>query len=94
MLFCTFQELLEKMMKAEGKREAVLKDLARRIFEKFSSHFDKWNEVVNCVSLLDILASLAEYARLQSYNMVMPTLVQPEKHSKVNILNSKIIKIY
>lgn len=73
------------MIQAEAAREAVLKDLSRRIYEKFSSHFDKWNAVVNCISILDIIACLAEYSRVQSFNMIMPTLIQPSKDIEVFI---------
>ncbi|XP_065361382.1 probable DNA mismatch repair protein Msh6 isoform X2 [Calliphora vicina] len=59
------RNFLKKMQMAELERNNVLKDLARRIFEKFSQHYDLWKQCVDCVAHLDVLASLAEYARTQ-----------------------------
>ncbi|XP_034484101.1 probable DNA mismatch repair protein Msh6 [Drosophila innubila] len=57
--------LLKDMQQAEDARNIVLKDLARRLFEKFSNHYEQWKQCIDCVSTLDVLASLAEYARQQ-----------------------------
>uniref|UniRef100_A0A1A9WE19 DNA mismatch repair protein n=1 Tax=Glossina brevipalpis TaxID=37001 RepID=A0A1A9WE19_9MUSC len=59
------RDLLKLMINAEDERNAVLKDLTRRIFEKFSEHYNLWQKCVDCVAQLDVLASLAEYARQQ-----------------------------
>ncbi|KAH8396852.1 hypothetical protein KR215_005308 [Drosophila sulfurigaster] len=57
--------LLKDMQQAEEARNAVLKDLARRLFEKFSNHYEQWKQCIDCVSTLDVLGALAEYARQQ-----------------------------
>ncbi|KAL7733060.1 hypothetical protein ACLKA6_002861 [Drosophila palustris] len=57
--------LLKDMQQAEDARNTVLKDLARRLFEKFSNHYEQWKQCIDCVSTLDVLSSLAEYARQQ-----------------------------
>ncbi|XP_005181193.2 probable DNA mismatch repair protein Msh6 [Musca domestica] len=66
---------LKRMLAAEDERNAILKDLSRRIFEKFSQHYELWKQCVDCVSEIDVLASLAEYARTQSTSMCIPEVV-------------------
>ncbi|XP_017844448.2 probable DNA mismatch repair protein Msh6 [Drosophila busckii] len=66
--------LLKEMQQAEDVRNEVLKDLARRLFEKFSKHYAQWHQCVDCVAHIDVLAALAEYARQQLVSCV-PELV-------------------
>lgn len=65
------------MQMAEDERNTVLKDLSRRIFEKFSQHYDLWKQCVDCVAHLDVLASLADYARTQQI-ICIPELENPQ----------------
>lgn len=64
------------MQHAETERDIILKDLSRRIFEKFSKHYELWKQCVDCVANLDVLASLAEYAHAQQFICV------PELHEQ------------
>ncbi|EDS38395.1 DNA mismatch repair protein MSH6 [Culex quinquefasciatus] len=57
------REFLKRMMQTEDQRKVVLKDLARRIFEKFSSAYDMWKTCVDLVGTLDVLTALAEFGR-------------------------------
>lgn len=66
------------MQAAEDERNTILKDLSRRIFEKFSNQYNLWKQCVDCVSEIDVLASLAEYARTQNTSMCIPELVNSE----------------
>lgn len=66
--------LLKDMQHAEDTRNMVLKDLARRLFEKFSNHYDQWKQCIDCVANLDVLGSLAEYAGQQMV-ICVPELV-------------------
>ncbi|XP_043861932.1 probable DNA mismatch repair protein Msh6 [Drosophila santomea] len=66
--------LLKDMQHAEETRNTVLKDLARRLFEKFSNHYDQWKQCIDCVANLDVLCSLAEYAGQQMV-ICVPELV-------------------
>ncbi|XP_017112610.1 probable DNA mismatch repair protein Msh6 [Drosophila elegans] len=66
--------LLKDMQQAEETRNMVLKDLARRLFEKFSNHYDQWKQCIDCVANLDVLGSLAEYATHQMV-ICVPELV-------------------
>lgn len=74
------------MQNAEDERNAVLKDLSRRIFEKFSQYYDLWKQCVDCVAHVDVLASLAEYARTQQV-ICVPELrdMQPDKQPSIEI---------
>ncbi|KAH8404512.1 hypothetical protein KR222_009654 [Zaprionus bogoriensis] len=69
--------LLKDMQSAEEARNTVLKDLARRLFEKFSNHYVQWKQCVDCVATLDVLAGLAEYAR-QQLVICVPELVSAQ----------------
>lgn len=77
------QELLARMIAAEEQKTNVLKDLSRRIFEKFSSHYSEWESAIKCVATLDILLSLAEFARQQTGDVCLPdvTFVKGQKVS-------------
>ncbi|XP_017135484.1 probable DNA mismatch repair protein Msh6 [Drosophila miranda] len=66
--------LLKDMQQAEDAKNVVLKDLARRLFEKFSNHYEQWKQCIDCVANLDVLGSLAEYARQQMI-ICVPELV-------------------
>uniref|UniRef100_W8C538 DNA mismatch repair protein n=2 Tax=Ceratitis capitata TaxID=7213 RepID=W8C538_CERCA len=68
--------LVKQLQHAETERDVILKDLSRRIFEKFSKHYELWKQCVDCVANLDVLASLAEYARGQQVICV------PELHEQ------------
>ncbi|XP_063832736.1 probable DNA mismatch repair protein Msh6 [Ostrinia nubilalis] len=66
------KDLLARMIAAEDQKTTVLKDLSRRIFEKFSSTYDQWESAVKCISTLDILLSFTEFARQQSGDICLP----------------------
>lgn len=57
------QELLARQINAEEHRDKVLKDLNRRIFAQFSEKYDMWHKAIYKVAIMDVLLSLAEYAR-------------------------------
>ncbi|KAL4716214.1 hypothetical protein ACJJTC_004708 [Scirpophaga incertulas] len=68
------KKLLARMIAAEEQKRNVLKDLSRRIFEKFSSHYRQWEDAVQCLATLDVLLCLAEFARLQSSDVCLPQI--------------------
>lgn len=59
----TTKELLRRQMQAEEARANALRDLRRRIFERFGSHYDEWNRAVSGMAQLDVLLAFAEYSR-------------------------------
>lgn len=78
------QSFLKQMMNAEDERNAVLNDLSRRIFEKFSQQYDLWKQCVDCVAHVDVLASLAEYARNQNI-VCVPQIEQAQQQPFIEI---------
>ncbi|XP_013166336.1 PREDICTED: probable DNA mismatch repair protein Msh6 [Papilio xuthus] len=66
------KNFLARMIAAEDQKSSILRDLSRRILEKFSSHYTQWEAAVNCLATLDVLMSLAEYARQQTGNICLP----------------------
>ncbi|XP_065095501.1 probable DNA mismatch repair protein Msh6 [Ochlerotatus camptorhynchus] len=72
------REFLKRMMDTEAQRKIVLKDLSRRIFEKFSSSYDMWKTCTNLTGTLDVLTSLAEYARSEG-NMCVPEILDDDQ---------------
>ena len=65
------------MMATEEQKSNVLKDLSRRIFEKFSTNYNQWETAVKCIAVLDILLSFAEFARKQSGEVCLPEITMP-----------------
>ncbi|XP_058798739.1 probable DNA mismatch repair protein Msh6 [Phymastichus coffea] len=57
------KELLGRQIEAEEQKDRVLKDSNRKIFEKFSQHYEKWSNAVYNIAIIDCLISLAKYAR-------------------------------
>ncbi|XP_058451962.1 probable DNA mismatch repair protein Msh6 [Malaya genurostris] len=71
------RDFLKRMMQAEDQRKKVLKDLARRIFEKFSSSYELWKACIDLTGTLDVLTALAEYARSEG-NTCVPEILTDE----------------
>lgn len=63
------------MLHAEAYRAKIVQDLNRRIFEKFSEKHEEWDVVIHCLKLLDVLCSLAEYARTYSEDICLPEIL-------------------
>ncbi|XP_034233656.1 DNA mismatch repair protein Msh6-like [Thrips palmi] len=76
------KDLLARMMQAEEAKTSVLKDLNRRIFAQFSSRFEIWNTAVKNLAVLDVLLSLAEYARKEEGEICVPVIAEPSKTEK------------
>ena len=76
------RDFLKRLLKAEDDRKAVLKDLSRRIFEKFSKEYTMWKNCVDLIGILDVLVSLAEYGK-HSDNSCVPEFVDSEKVIKI-----------
>lgn len=70
------KEFLSRSMNAEDNRDKVLKDLNRRIFAKFSEKYDLWSLAVYRIAVIDVLISIAEYARCG--DMCIPEIIDKE----------------
>lgn len=62
---CETRQFLKSMLNAEDRRNHVLKDLQRRMFEKFSTHFGVWKACIDRIAIVDCLTSLAIYGQNQ-----------------------------
>ncbi|XP_077301291.1 DNA mismatch repair protein Msh6 isoform X2 [Arctopsyche grandis] len=80
------KEFLARMQAAEENKHNVLKDLSRRIFEKFSQSYSTWQKAINCIATLDVIIALSEYARLQSSEMCVPKVSVTQPGDKPYIL--------
>lgn len=69
------RQLLKDLMQAEDQRNNVLKDLLRRMFEKFSQEYEVWKKVVDCVSILDCLTACTVYGQNQN-QICFPEIVE------------------
>ena len=77
------KELLKRQMQAEETKSVVLKDLSRRVFAQFSEKYEEWSTAIQCMSLLDVLMSLAEYCRTEEGDMCLPEFEEPKSSVKV-----------
>lgn len=77
------------MLRAEAERAKIIQDLNRRIFEKFSEKHEEWEIVIQCLKMLDVLCSLAEYARTYAEDICLPEILPFV--DQVNIVASKPI---
>lgn len=57
------RQMLKEMIAAEEQKNKVLKDLLRRMFERFSQEYEVWKKLVDCVAILDCLTALTVYAQ-------------------------------
>ncbi|XP_076033999.1 DNA mismatch repair protein Msh6 isoform X2 [Oratosquilla oratoria] len=71
----TTKELLADIMEAEDQRNTALKDIARRIFEQFDQHAEKWEAATDCLAVLDVLIAFLQYS--QQNQTCCPKIVTP-----------------
>ncbi|XP_064596885.1 DNA mismatch repair protein Msh6-like [Liolophura sinensis] len=76
------EELLAELSDAEDKKDAALKDVMRRIFHKFDQGYTIWERAVQCVAVLDVLISLANYSHCGDGPLCRPEVVSPGKGTK------------
>lgn len=62
-------------MDAEAKRNDILKDIQRRMFEKFSKHYTMWKTCIELVATLDVLTALAVYGQNQNQEICFPEML-------------------
>lgn len=78
------RQLLKEMMQVEDQRNAVLKDLLRRMFEKFSDEYNVWKKVVDCVGILDCLTAFTVYGQNQN-QICFPDIVDNDGEPIIEI---------
>ncbi|NXN93064.1 MSH6 protein, partial [Rhinopomastus cyanomelas] len=57
------EKMLAAMVSAEERRDAALKDTMRRLFYNFDKNSKAWQTAVECIAVLDVLMSLANYSQ-------------------------------
>lgn len=60
------KEFLKRMQQLEERKKNCLNDFARKIYENFSLEYAKYKRICGFVAKLDVLSSMAEYARNQT----------------------------
>ncbi|XP_037040752.1 probable DNA mismatch repair protein Msh6 [Bradysia coprophila] len=68
------KDMLKRMIETEEQRNAILKDLSRRMFEKFSNEYQQWKKCVDLAATLDVLLSMATYGNTQGH-LCFPDIV-------------------
>lgn len=81
------KEFLKRMQALEERKKNVMNDFARRVFENFSKYYAKYKTIVGLVAKLDVLVSLAEYARNQSI------VCLPDIHDIAEASGDSLLKI-
>lgn len=81
------KEFLKRMQALEERKKNILNGFASRVFENFSAKYAKYKTICTFVSKIDVLASLAEYARNQS------VVCMPEVHEMAATPGKSLLKI-
>lgn len=69
------RQKLKELIAAEEEKSNVLKDLLRRMFERFSQEYEVWKKVVDCVSILDCLTAFTVYGQNEN-QICFPEIVE------------------
>ncbi|XP_076457037.1 DNA mismatch repair protein Msh6-like [Babylonia areolata] len=70
-------KLFGELSDAEERKDACLKDIMRRIFHSFDERYQKWNQAVACLAVLDVLLALSRYSGCSDGVMCRPRLTLP-----------------
>ncbi|XP_054027115.1 DNA mismatch repair protein Msh6 isoform X2 [Dryobates pubescens] len=71
------EKMLAAMVNAEERRDAALKDCMRRLFYNFDQNSKAWQTAVECIAVLDVLMSLANYSQDGDGPLCRPVIVLP-----------------
>ncbi|XP_065595645.1 DNA mismatch repair protein Msh6 isoform X2 [Cyrtonyx montezumae] len=72
------EKMLAELVNAEERRDAALKDCMRRLFYNFDKNSQDWQAAVQCIAVLDVLMSLANYSRDGDGPLCRPVILLPE----------------
>ena len=81
------KEFLKQMTALEERKKNIMNDFARRVFENFSEYYSSYKTIVSLVAKLDVIASMAEYARN------LTTVCLPEIHNLAASPGESLLKI-
>jgi DNA mismatch repair protein MSH6 len=82
------EDMLARMIDAEERRDAALKDTMRTIFHSFDTHFKLWDSAVECLAVLDVLISLSTYSGSSDGYMCRPVF-SIAQHPFINLENGR-----
>ncbi|KAM8810267.1 DNA mismatch repair protein Msh6 isoform 1-T1 [Eudromia elegans] len=71
------ERMLAALVNAEERRDAALKDCMRRLFHNFDKNSQDWHAAVECISVLDVLMSLANYSQDGDGPLCRPVILLP-----------------
>ncbi|XP_030302530.1 DNA mismatch repair protein Msh6 isoform X2 [Calypte anna] len=71
------EKMLAALVNAEERRDAALKDCMRRLFYNFDKNSKAWRTAVECIAVLDVLMSLANYSQDGDGPLCRPAVVLP-----------------
>ncbi|XP_071595934.1 DNA mismatch repair protein Msh6 isoform X2 [Heliangelus exortis] len=71
------EKMLAALVNAEERRDAALKDCMRRLFYNFDKNSKAWRAAVECIAVLDVLMSLANYSQDGDGPLCRPAVVLP-----------------
>ncbi|XP_061331343.1 DNA mismatch repair protein Msh6 isoform X1 [Pezoporus flaviventris] len=71
------EKMLAAMVNAEERRDAALKDCMRRLFYNFDKNSKDWHTAVECIAVLDVLISLANYSQDGDGPLCRPVILLP-----------------
>lgn len=81
------KQYLKRTLQAEAQRDNVLKDIQRRLFEKFSDKYDMWKACIESVAELDVITALATYGKSQNQDICFPEILSNTNGPIIEIEN-------
>ena len=77
------KRLIAELTAAENRRDQALRDTTKTLFKNFDQHYKVWNRAVQCLGILDVLASLTTYVKNSANVMCRPEFVVLDEDSKI-----------
>ncbi|XP_033640935.1 DNA mismatch repair protein Msh6-like [Asterias rubens] len=71
------QEMFADLVSEEERRSVALRDSMRRVFHAFDEHYKDWDQVIQCLSVLDVLQSLSYVSQASDGPMCRPQIISP-----------------
>lgn len=69
------KSLLAQLTDAENRRDSSLRNTMKCLFKNFDNHYQVWSKAVQCLALIDVLMSLAQYKNSTQNEMCRPVFI-------------------
>lgn len=76
------EDQLVDLTDAEERKDAALKDTMRRLFYSFDERYKTWDTAIQCLSVLDVLMSLAKYVGAADGVTCRPEIIEPSSDTE------------